>query len=79
MSKLCTPVLKKISLENGLIKLYCVLSNMVTLNETHTMILVFAADDFRTYPKMQKLRFLKINHQKSDISKKSSVGVFQVG
>ena len=41
-----TPVLEKISLENGLIKLYCVWSNMVTLNKTNAMILVCAADDF---------------------------------
>ena len=30
--------LEKLSLENGLIKLYCVLSNMATLNKTHAMI-----------------------------------------
>ena len=41
--------LKKIALENVLINLYCVWSNMVTLNKTHTMILVCAADDFRKY------------------------------
>ena len=50
-------------------------SNMVTLNKTHTMILVYAADNFRKYRKMQKLRFLK-NHKKSVISQKSSVWCF---
>ena len=38
--------LEKISLENGLIKLYCVWSNMVTLNKTHATILVCAGDVF---------------------------------
>ena len=68
-----TPVLKK----TYLIKLYCVWSNMVTLNKTHITILVCAADGFRKYQKkMQKLRFLKKNHNKSVISKNSSVWVF---
>ena len=52
-----TQVLKNISLENGLIKLYCVWFYMVTLNKTHATILVCAVDDFRKYQKMQKLRF----------------------
>ena len=41
--------LEKISLENGLINLYCVLSNMATLNKTHATILVFAAGDLQKY------------------------------
>ena len=48
-----TPVLKILSMENGLIKLNCVWSNMFTLNKTHTMILVYAADDFRKYSKQK--------------------------
>ena len=44
-----TSIEKKTSLENGLIKLHCVWPNMFTLNKTHTMILVCAADDFRKY------------------------------
>ena len=55
--------LEKLSLKSGQIKLYCVWSNIVSLNEIHTMILVCAADDFRKYGKMQKLRFKK-NHIK---------------
>ena len=39
----------KIVLQNVLINLYFVLSNLVRLNKTHTMILVCAADDFRKY------------------------------
>ena len=38
---------KEISLENGLIKVYCVWSNMVTVNKTHATILVCAAGVFR--------------------------------
>ena len=45
------------NVENRFIKLYCVWSNMVTLNKAHATILVCAADDFRKYQKMQKLRF----------------------
>ena len=52
--------LEKISLENGLIKLHCAWSNMFTLNKTHTMILVCAADDFRKYWKNAEIEiFLK--------------------
>ena len=47
------------SFEIGLIKLYYVCSNLVTLNKTHTMILVYAANDFGKYWKMQKLRLKK--------------------
>ena len=49
---------------------------MVTLNESHTMILVCAADDFRKYRKIEKLRFVLINHKKSVISKKIKCLVF---
>ena len=43
------------SLENGLIKLHGVLSNILTLNKTHTMIFVCAADDFRKFQKIWKI------------------------
>ena len=46
-----------ISLENGLIKLYCVWSNIITRNNTHIMFSVCAADDFRKYWKMRKMSF----------------------
>ena len=51
--------LEKILLGNGLIKMYCIWSYMVTLNKTRATVLVCAADDFRKYQKMQKLRLLK--------------------
>ena len=47
--------LVKISLENGLIMLNGVLSNILTCNKTHTMILVCATDDFRKFLKIQKI------------------------
>ena len=51
--------LKKILLENGLIKLYCLWSNMFTWNKTQTMLLVRTADYLRKYWKMWKMSFLK--------------------
>ena len=61
--------LEKYIVRNGLIKLYCVWYNMVALNKAHAKILVCAADVFRKYQKMQKLRFfLRKNHKKSFIS-----------
>ena len=49
--------LEMIIVKNGLIKLYYVWSNIVTLNKTHAASLVCAADDFQKYQKMHKLRF----------------------
>ena len=46
-----------ISSENGLIKLYCVWSNIITRNKTHIMFSVCAADDFRKNRKMRKMIF----------------------
>ena len=43
------------SLENGLIKLHGVLSNILMQNKTHTMILVCAADNFQKFRKIQKI------------------------
>ena len=37
------------------IKLHSVLSNILTKNKTHTMILVCAADDFRKFLKIRKI------------------------
>ena len=45
----------KISLENEFIKLHGVLSNILTLNKTHTIILVNTADDFRIFRKIRKI------------------------
>ena len=43
------------------------------------MIPVCAADDFRKYPKMQKLRFLKKNHKKNlALATNQVFDVFQV-
>ena len=53
--------LVKISLENGLIKLHGVLSNILTKNKTYTTILVCAADDLRKFRKIRKvINFRKI-------------------
>ena len=52
-------IIKKISLENGLTKLHGVLSNTLTSNKTHTIILVCAADDFWNFAKVGKLSIFK--------------------
>ena len=58
------PILKNLSLENGPVKLNCIWSNILTRNETHTMILVCAADDFRKYQNIRKIGFSIKNHKK---------------
>ena len=49
---------------------------MVTLNKTHKMILVCAADDFRKYRKNAEIEILKKNHKKTVIIKKIRVWCF---
>ena len=59
-----TPVLKKIIVKNRLTKLYCVWSNMVTVNETHATFLVCAADDFQKKSENAEIEILFTKNHK---------------
>ena len=60
-------------------KLYCVWSNMFTLNKTHTMILVCAVDYFLKISENAEISFLKNNHKKPSPSKIQGLCVFSSG